>query len=341
MSDETDTSQPADSILRVEGLRVAFGPYEAVRGVDLSIKPGRVLCLVGESGCGKSVTARAMMRLVEPAGRVTAGRILWRPDGRVAPLDIAGLDPRGSAIRRLRGPGMAMIFQEPMSALSPVHTIGEQLTEPMRLHLGLSRRQAEERAIELLARVAIPNPRSRLSAYSFQLSGGMRQRAMIAIALACSPKLLIADEPTTALDVTTQAQVLDLLIELVQELGMALLFITHDLGVVAQIADEVAVMYLGRIVERAPVFELFEAARHPYTQALLRSVPSLRGGRLRRLPAIEGTVPSLADLPAGCVFHPRCSAAVAGLCDRLDPEETRSADAERGVRCHRAALAAP
>jgi peptide/nickel transport system ATP-binding protein len=229
-----------------------------------------------------------------------------------------------------------MIFQEPMAALSPVHTIGDQLTEPMRLHLGLSRKAAEDRAVDLLDRVGIPAPRARLSAYSFQLSGGMRQRAMIAIALACGPKLLIADEPTTALDVTTQAQVLDLLAELGRELGMAILFITHDLGVVAQVADEVAVMYLGRIVERAPVLDLFDSPRHPYTQALLRSVPTLTGEKPRRLVAIEGMVPALHDPPRGCVFHPRCDRAAAGLCDREDPAETRSADGTRSVRCLRA-----
>ncbi|WP_198669133.1 ABC transporter ATP-binding protein [Elioraea thermophila] len=335
MSEHTGRDPVPQPLLRVEGLRVAFGPYEAVRGVDFSIAPGRVLCLVGESGCGKSVTARAVMRLVEPAGRVTAGRILWHGGESAEAMDLAALDSRGRDMRALRGPGMAMIFQEPMSALSPVHTIGEQLTEPMRLHLGLSRKAAEERAVDLLARVGIPNPRARLSAYAFQLSGGMRQRAMIAIALACSPKLLIADEPTTALDVTTQAQVLDLLAELVRELGMAMLFITHDLGVVAQLGDEVAVMYLGRIVERAPVFDLFDRPHHPYTQALLRSVPSLRGPRPRRLAAIEGLVPSLAALPPGCVFHPRCERAAAGLCDRDDPAETATADGLRTVRCHR------
>jgi peptide/nickel transport system ATP-binding protein len=326
----------AHALLRVEGLRVAFGGLEAVRGVDFSLAAGRVLCLVGESGCGKSVTARAVMRLNEPAGRVTAGRILWQPDPAAPALDLAALPAKGSAVRAVRGPGIGMIFQEPMAALSPVHTIGDQLTEPMRLHLGLGRKEAEERAVDLLARVGIPTPRARLSAYSFQLSGGMRQRAMIAIALACGPKLLIADEPTTALDVTTQAQVLELLAELGRELGMAILFITHDLGVVAQVADEVAVMYLGRIVERAPVLDLFDSPRHPYAQALLRSVPTLTGEKPRRLAAIEGMVPALHDPPRGCVFHPRCDRAEAGVCDREDPGETRSADGSRTVRCLRA-----
>jgi oligopeptide/dipeptide ABC transporter ATP-binding protein len=327
----------ARPLLEVEGLRVAFGGIEAVRGVDCAVAPGRVLCMVGESGCGKSVTARAVMRLNEPAGRVTAGRILWQPDPARPALDLAAIPAKGREIRAIRGPGIAMIFQEPMAALSPVHTIGDQLTEPMRLHLGLSRKAAEDRAVELLARVGIPTPRARLSAYSFQLSGGMRQRAMIAIALACGPKLLIADEPTTALDVTTQAQVLELLAELGRELGMAILFITHDLGVVAQVADEVAVMYLGRVVERAGVLDLFDAPRHPYTQALLRSVPTLTGEKPRRLAAIEGMVPALSAPPPGCVFHPRCDRALAGVCDRDDPAETREAATGRTVRCLRAA----
>jgi peptide/nickel transport system ATP-binding protein len=260
-------------VLQVRGLKTHFelteGRIRAVDGVDLSIEPGETLCVVGESGCGKSVTARSILQLVEPPGRIVGGTIDYNG------TDIAALNPKSQAIRAIRGKEIGMIFQEPMSALSPVHTIGRQIIESIRLHERVSKSQARERAIEELRLVGIPRPEERIDAYTFQLSGGMRQRAMIAMALACRPKLLIADEPTTALDVTTQAQILQLLRNLQQQLGMAIMFITHDLGVVAEIADRVAVMYLGVVAEQSTVDDLFHNPRHPYTKALLRSVPTV------------------------------------------------------------------
>ncbi|HVX44929.1 MAG TPA: ABC transporter ATP-binding protein, partial [Mycobacteriales bacterium] len=242
-------------VLQVRGLKTHFelteGRVRAVDGVDLSIDPGETLCVVGESGCGKSVTARSILQLVEPPGRIVAGEIDYNG------TDIAALNPKSQAIRAIRGKEIGMIFQEPMSALSPVHTIGKQITESIRLHERIGKAEARERAIEELRLVGIPRPEERIDAYTFQLSGGMRQRAMIAMALACRPKLLIADEPTTALDVTTQAQILQLLRRLQQQLGMAIMFITHDLGVVAEIADRVAVMYLGMVAEQSTVDDLF------------------------------------------------------------------------------------
>lgn len=309
-------------LIEVSDLRVAFGHSrnapEVLRGVSLSIRPGETLCLVGESGSGKSLTARAILQLIDRPGRVTGGRILWRPE-RGEPLDLVAPNTANQAMQRVRGREISMIFQEPMAALSPVHTIGDQLTEGLRLHMGLGKSAARQRAIELLDRVGIPRPEVRLDQYAFQFSGGMRQRAMIAIALACRPRLLIADEPTTALDVTTQAQVLSLLADLQRELGMAILFITHDLGVVAEIADRVAVMYAGQIVERAPVTELFARPSHPYTRALLAAVPRPDTVAGSRLSGLDGTVPSSLDLPRGCAFAPRCPARQDGLCDVASP----------------------
>jgi oligopeptide/dipeptide ABC transporter ATP-binding protein len=289
-------------LLSVRDLTVAFdtrrGAFEAVRGVGFDMWPGTTLGVVGESGSGKSVTAMALMRLLPDAARVTSGEI--RLDGR----DIDTLDERG--MRGLRGREIAMVFQDPMASLNPILTIGRQVMEPLTLHMGLGRAAARARAEELLAMVRVPSPGQILGSYPHELSGGMRQRVMIAMAISCGPKLLIADEPTTALDVTTQAQILDLLRDLRERLHMAVLLITHDLGVVAEFADEVLVMYAGRVVERSPAAVLFEAPAHPYTEGLLQAMPPLEDEDPEVLPAIEGTVASPFDMPPGCAFHPRC-----------------------------------
>jgi oligopeptide/dipeptide ABC transporter ATP-binding protein len=289
-------------LLEIRGLRVAFrtdaGPVPAVRGVDLAIAAGETLALVGESGCGKSVTALSILRLLAtPPGVYEAGEI--RLDGE----DLLRVSEE--RIRAIRGDDVAMVFQEPMTSLNPVFPVGEQIAEAIELHQQVGRQEARARSIEALRRVGIPAPEQRVDEYPHRLSGGMRQRVMIAMALACNPRLLIADEPTTALDVTIQAQILELIAKLKRELGMAVLLITHDLGVVAETAERVAVMYAGRIVEEAPVLELFERPRHPYSAGLLRSRPRLdvAGGRL--VP-IEGSVPDAFHQPPGCAFHPRC-----------------------------------
>ena len=292
----------AEDLLRVEHLRVGFGrpgrEQLAVDDVSFTLAPGEVLGIVGESGCGKSVTALSILRLVpDPPGRIVGGRILLRGQ------DLAGINER--AMNRVRGKDISMIFQEPMTALNPVFRVGEQIAETLRVHEGLGRAAARERAVQLIEKVGIGNAGQRLDQYPHELSGGMRQRIMIAIALACGPQILIADEPTTALDVTIQAQILVLLRDLQRELGMAVVLITHDLGVVAQVVDRVVVMYAGRIVEEGSVAAVFERPSHPYTRLLLESIPLL-DGRQERLRTIAGMVPSLAHLPAGCRFHPRC-----------------------------------
>jgi peptide/nickel transport system ATP-binding protein/oligopeptide transport system ATP-binding protein len=301
-------------LLSIEGLRTTFhtanGEVAAVDGVDLSVAKGRTLGIVGESGCGKSILSLSIMRLVPPPGRIAAGRI------RFDDKDLATLSP--AAMRDIRGNRIAMIFQEPMTSLNPVFTVGDQIMEAMRAHDRAATNAAlRTRAIDALARVRIPSPERRFDEYPHQQSGGMRQRVMIAMALACKPDLLIADEPTTALDVTVQAQILDLLRELQRETGMAIILITHDLGVVAEMADEVAVMYAGRVVERAPGAAIFDDPQHPYTLGLLGSIPKIDETRDRLL-AIEGAVPPPFDLPRGCRFHPRCVFADAA-CSAQDP----------------------
>ena len=289
-------------LLSVRDLTVAFdtrrGSFEAVSGVSFDVRPGRTLGVVGELGSGKSVTAMALMRLLPDSARVTAGEV------RFGARDLGPLSDRD--MQSIRGRGIAMVFQDPMASLNPILTIGWQVMEPLMLQLGLGRRAARARAQELLSLVRIPSPGEIMRAYPHELSGGMRQRVMIAIALSCGPKLLIADEPTTALDVTTQAQILELLRDLQQRLDMSVLLITHDLGVVAEFADEVLVMYAGRIVERSPVMALFDRPGHPYTEGLLRSMPPLEDEDPAILPAIEGNVASPFALPTGCAFHPRC-----------------------------------
>ncbi|NEE04398.1 ABC transporter ATP-binding protein [Phytoactinopolyspora halotolerans] len=330
-------SSAAGAVLAIEDLRTHFhtrdGVVKAVDGVDLEVSAGTTLCVVGESGCGKSMMARSVLGLIEPPGRVQSGAIWWQPDRGREGTNLATLDPHGERLRRVRGAEIGMVFQEPIAALSPMYTVGAQLVEAIRLHTDLSMGEAKDRAIAELTRVGIPRPEKRFDAYPFQLSGGMCQRVMIAIALCCDPALLIADEPTTALDVTTQARILDLLGELQEQTGMAVMFITHDMGVVAEIADEVAVMYLGRIVERACVDDIFASPAHPYTQALLESIPSIDGHRKSRLAAIEGLVPHPSDRPAGCPFHPRCRAALPGLCD-VEMPDRHQLGPDRLAACH-------
>ncbi|MDP1650147.1 MAG: ABC transporter ATP-binding protein [Rubrivivax sp.] len=308
-------------LLEIQGLKTHFktddGWLHAVDGVDMTIDAGETLGVVGESGCGKSVTAKTVMKLIDmPPGRIVAGRVLWQ--GR-------DLVPLGDeAMRKVRAKEIAIIFQEPMTSLNPVFTVGEQIAESVRLHEGLSRKDAMDRAVEMLRLVRIPTAESRVRDYPHQFSGGMRQRVMIAIALACNPKLLIADEPTTALDVTIQAQILDLIGELKDRLGMAVMLITHAMGVVAETAQRVVVMYAGKVVEEAPVGELFAHPRHPYTQGLIRSIPriDLAATHKQRLETITGTVPKLVEPPEGCRFAPRCRFAQAACTSATPPLRT-------------------
>jgi oligopeptide/dipeptide ABC transporter ATP-binding protein len=299
-------------LLEVRDLRTFFytsrGVAHAVDGVSLSLDAGQTLGLVGESGCGKSVTSLSVMRLVGPPGRIVSGSVVF--DGR----DLLAVSDE--EMRRVRGDDIAMIFQDPMTSLNPVYTVGNQIAEAVRLHQGAGRRAAWNRAVEMMELVAIPDPRRRAASYPYELSGGMRQRVMIAMALSCGPRLLIADEPTTALDVTIQAQILELLARLQREMHLALLLITHDLGVVAEVCDDVAVMYAGQIVEEGSVRQIFKEPSHPYTRGLLRSVPRLAraGVPATRLESIEGTVPSLLDPLPRCRFAPRC-AHRAPICD--------------------------
>lgn len=324
-----------DTLIEVRDLKTHFytdeGVVESVAGVNFAIPKGKTLCVVGESGCGKSVTARSILQIVDKPGAIVAGEILLHyPSGET--VDLAKFNPRSKEIRAIRGKEIAMIFQEPMSALSPVHTIGNQIMEAVLLHLKVSKKEAKERAIEVLRKVGIPKAETRLDAYTFQLSGGMRQRACIAMALSCEPKLLIADEPTTALDVTTQANILDLIKGLQEELGMAVMFITHDLGVVAEIADEVVVMYLGQVVERGDVDSIFYDPKHPYTKALLESIPKLGLKAQDRLASIRGMVPHPFSRPQGCSFHTRCNAVMPGVCDRIVPPTEHLSEGQE-VRC--------
>jgi peptide/nickel transport system ATP-binding protein len=319
-----------EPLLSVRGLKVVFGLDEgsvrAVDGVSFDVMPGQVVGIVGESGCGKSVTTKAMLQLVDPPGRIAAGEMLFRRAGGEA-VDLARLDPRGREIREIRGAEIALIPQEPMASFSPVHTVGEQIVEAIRRHArqwrpeggAVSRADARAIVVDLFRDVGISMPEQRLDSYSWQLSGGLRQRAMIAMALSCKPRLLIADEPTTAIDVTTQAQVLALLRDLQKRHGTAIVFITHDLGVIAQMASHVVVMYLGRVMEEGPVDAIFHAPRHPYTRALLRSMPGMRGETRVALPTISGTLPHPFNRPTGCPFHPRCEEAIAGRCQARVP----------------------
>ena len=307
-----------EALLEISGLRTYFntddGMVRAVDGVDLTIGRGETLSVVGESGCGKTVTAMTVLKLIAmPPGKIVAGRILWK--GR----DLVPLDPH--EMQRIRSREIGIVFQEPMTSLNPVYTVGDQIAEVVRQHQRLGRREAMDRAVEMLRLVHVPAAERRVHDYPHQLSGGMRQRVMIAMALACSPELLIADEPTTALDVTIQAQILDLLGEMKSRFGMAIMLITHAMGVVAETAQRVAVMYAGQVVEEAQVDDLFARPLHPYTQGLIRSIPRLdrTGVQKRRLEAIAGTVPSLLDPPPGCRFAPRCALAMTACTRQVPP----------------------
>jgi len=323
-----EVMQPREPLLSVRNLHTYFaqdeGTVKAVDGVSLEMNAGATLGIVGESGCGKSVTARSILRIVDRPGRIVDGEIWFRrlsANGGAGSraVDLAKLEPNGEQMRSIRGAEIALIFQEPMSSFSPVHSVGNQIIEAILLHQEIDRRGARARAIDMLRRVGVSSPDQRVDQLAHQLSGGLRQRAMIAMALSCSPTLLIADEPTTALDVTTQTQILELMRQLQQEDGMAIMLITHDLGVIAEMATDVAVMYLGRVVEQAPVDAIFHAPKHPYTRALLRSIPRMRARSRERLTPIAGSVPHPYDRPTGCPFHPRCPDFIAGTCDRQTP----------------------
>ena len=337
-----------ENILEVEDLKTHFfteeGVLKALDGVSFTIGKKETLGVIGESGCGKSVTAQSILRIVPSPGRTVDGSAKLFADDYLdggEPLDLLKLAPKGEEVRAVRGQEIAMIFQEPMTSLSPVHRVGDQIAEAVLMHKTQDKAFARETALDMLERVGIADVQERANSYPFQLSGGMRQRVMIAMALSCNPKLLLADEPTTALDVTVQAQILELMKELQAEFGMSILFITHDLGVIAEIADRVVVMYLGRVVESAPVKELFRNPLHPYTVNLLKSIPRVGRQRGQRLQTIRGTVPIPLDLPRACPFMPRCDQAMPGVCDKAIPAletvsvtSTANPTEEHTVRCY-------
>jgi peptide/nickel transport system ATP-binding protein len=313
-------------LLQVRDLKTYFfqddGLVKAVDGASFDVFAGKTLGIVGESGCGKSVTARSIMRIVDRPGRIVGGQIVLRRErhgGEAEEIDLTALKADGAAMRAINGGDIGLIFQEPMTSFSPVHTVGDQIVEAIRLHRTMGKKEAYQRAIALLRLVGVPRPEGRVHEYAHQLSGGLRQRAMIAMALAADPRLLIADEPTTALDVTTQDQILELLRELQERNGMAIMLITHDLGVIAEMADDVVVMYLGRVVEEGPVDDIFHAPKHPYTRALLRSIPTVQSTPRRQLPTISGSIPHPYNRPPGCPFHTRCPDFMPGLCNVYEP----------------------
>jgi oligopeptide/dipeptide ABC transporter ATP-binding protein len=327
---------PMNNLLEIQELKTYFytmdGVVRAVDGVSLSIAPHETLGVVGESGCGKTVTAFSVLRLLPKYSKIESGKILFRRRGNEV-IDMASLDPRGDLIHNIRGNEIAMIFQEPMTSLSPVHTVGDQISEAVELHQKVNHKQAMERATEMLQKVGIAAPEQRVNEYPHQLSGGMRQRAMIAMALSCNPSLLIADEPTTALDVTIQAQILDLMKNLQRDYETAIMVITHNLGVVAEMANRVVVMYMGKIVESGEVHTIFHNPQHPYTVGLMQSVPRLGRDTKRRLAPIPGSVPDPFSIPQGCAFYPRCSAHKKAECRA--PEGVSLTETETGhwVRC--------
>ena len=360
-ADEDRQSGSNDAIVSVRELEVEFrtalGVVHALNGVSFDVPRGKVLGIVGESGCGKSITARAIMQIIERPGRITNGVIEFRrspEDGSTEELldqradhdpqaavtasggiDIAQLDPRSSTMRAIRGSEIAMIFQEPMTSLNPVYTVGSQIQEAILLHQTKDKPKAWEQSVDMLRQVGMPNPERIAKSYPHELSGGMRQRAMIAMALSCHPSLLIADEPTTALDVTTEAQILSLMRDLRTEIGMSIVFITHSMGVVAQLCDEVIVMYLGRVVERASVDDIFYNPQHPYTRSLLRSIPRIGAAEHQPLEVIKGSIPDPYSSVSGCAFHPRCSEYIGEVCSTVIPAETLiSGPNPHGVRCH-------
>ena len=309
-------------LLSVHNLKTYFfqdeGTVKAVDGATFDVYPGKTLGIVGESGCGKSVTAQSILRIVDAPGKIVEGEIvLCRADD--SSVDVTRLHPDSQEMRDIRGAEIGLVFQEPMTSFSPVHTVGNQIIEAIRLHCAVGAKEARQRGIEAFRSVGIPKPERRLDEYAFELSGGLRQRAMIAVALSCDPRLLIADEPTTALDVTTQAQILDLLRDLQKQRGMAIMLITHNLGVIAEMADDVVVMYLGRVVEGGAVDDIFHNPKHPYTKALLSSIPSIESTPRVKLPTITGSIPHPYNRPSGCPFYPRCEAYMPGICDAKEP----------------------
>ena len=338
-----------DTLVEIKDLRTYFylaeGVVRAVDGVDLTIQRGKTLGVVGESGCGKSITSLSLLLLVPSPGKIEGGEILfYKPAEQhgggetVDVVNITDLNPNGSEIRNIRGNHISMVFQEPMTAMIPVRTVGQQITESIILHQGVSKQTAREMAIDMLARVKMSRPERVIDDYPFQLSGGMRQRAVIAMALSCRPSLLIADEPTTALDVTTEAQILELMRTLQNDFGMAIMYITHNLGVVAEMAQEVVVMYLGKVVEQADVQTLYLNPLHPYTVGLLSSIPQLdksvtQSDRSRRLHTIKGMVPDPYSRLKGCPFHPRCPQVIPDVCDQIEPK-TINVSPNHMVRCH-------
>ncbi|TCM99669.1 peptide/nickel transport system ATP-binding protein [Paenibacillus sp. BK033] len=334
-----DAAQPQQPLLRVQDLKIRIrmdnGVMNAVDGVDFEIRRGRTLGLVGESGCGKSLTSRALIG-INPKECETSGTIAYRssqePEAKEEPLNLLALDPNGRKIRSIRGRKIAMIFQEPMTAFSPMYTIGNQIMEAILIHRTRSKKEAKRIALEMLGKVGISDQEKRFDQYPHEFSGGMRQRAMISMALSCNPELLIADEPTTALDVTIQAQVLELMKRLQQEFGMAILLVTHDLGIIAEMCDEVAVMYLGKIVEQAPMKEIFRNPKHPYTKGLLRSMPRLGGNKTKRLESIEGSVPVPVNMPPMCGFYDRCKDRIEGVCNKQSVPATQISGGHT-VRC--------
>jgi peptide/nickel transport system ATP-binding protein len=345
-----EVSMPENDVLvEIKDLHTFFhlseGVVRAVDGADLVVKKRKTLGIVGESGCGKSVTSLSLLRLVPNPGRIEKGEITYyKPVAEdansnvVEEIKIHNLDPNGQVIRSIRGDQISMVFQEPMTAMSPIRTIGKQITEVITLHQKVSQAEARERAIDMLARAKMPNPDRVIDDYPFQLSGGMRQRAVIAMALCCNPTLLIADEPTTALDVTTEAQILDLMRSLQEELGMAIMYITHNLGVIAEMADQVAVMYMGKVVEQADVKTIFFEPLHPYTRGLLSSIPQLTDSitykdRGRRLEVIKGMVPDPYTRFKGCPFYPRCPEMIPDHCDVVEPKSLMVKPGH-AVRCH-------
>jgi peptide/nickel transport system ATP-binding protein len=334
-------SENQDIVLRVENLHTYFhttrGTVRALNGVSYTVPQGKVLGVVGESGCGKSQTAMSIMQLVPPPGKIEQGQI-WLKTARSGMgkddwVEVTRLDRHSDEMHNIRGNEVSMIFQEPMTSLNPLFTVGHQISEAVVLHQDVDQDEARQRAVDILGRVNMPNPERIVDNYPHQLSGGMRQRAMIAMALSCTPTLLIADEPTTALDVTTEAQILDLMRELQADIGMSIMFITHNLGVVAQMCDSVAVMYLGRIVEHASVDDLFYDSKHPYTSALLRSIPRLGSRTVEKLMVIRGSVPDPYSTVPGCPFHLRCDHYIRGTCEQAMPEEKMVAP-NHMVRCY-------
>ncbi|MGA9350491.1 MAG: ABC transporter ATP-binding protein [Anaerolineae bacterium] len=332
--EEKNNGNNTNVLLEIKDLKTYFfldeGTVRAVDGVDLEIKRGQTLGVVGESGCGKSVTARSVLRIVPKPGRIVEGEItFYRAHemdetgccAQVEEVRLTDLDPMSAQIRSIRGCEIALVPQEPMMSLSPVHTLGNQIVEAIILHQNVTKAEAREKAIEMLDLVGMPQPSRTIDRYPHELSGGMRQRGVIAMALSCHPSLLIADEPTTAVDVTTEAQILKLMRSLQQELGMAIMYITHNLGVIAQMTEDVAVMYMGKVVEEADVDTVFHNPIHPYTRALLKSIPRLgqRTRERRRLESIRGVVPDPYAIPKGCSFHPRCSEVIGGVCNREEP----------------------